>query len=34
VDAIDNVLLNSKMHYLGMAARNSEPILKLSLIHI
>jgi carbonic anhydrase len=32
VDAIDDVLLKSKMHYLGMAARNSEPILKLAVL--
>ena len=32
VDAIDNVLLNSKMHFLGMAARTVEPVLKLAVL--
>lgn len=32
MDAIDNVLLNSKLHYLGMAARTIEPVLKLVVL--
>jgi carbonic anhydrase len=32
VDAIDQVVLNSHMHYLGMAARTIEPTMKLAVL--
>lgn len=32
MDAIDNVLLNSRMHFLGMAARTAEPAMKLAVL--
>jgi len=32
VDAIDQVVLNSRMHYLGMAARTIEPVMKLAVL--
>lgn len=32
MDAIDIVVLNSRMHYLGMAARTIEPMLKLAVL--
>jgi carbonic anhydrase len=32
VDAIDSVVMNSRLHYLGMAARTVEPVLKLAVL--
>lgn len=32
VDAIDRVVMNSRLHYLGMAARISQPALKLAIL--
>ena len=32
VDAIDSVVMNSKLHYLGMADRTAEPVLKLAVL--
>ena len=32
MDAIDNVLLKSRMHFLGMAARTAEPVMKLAVL--
>jgi carbonic anhydrase len=32
MDAIDSVLMNSRLHYLGMAARTVEPSLKLAVL--
>jgi hypothetical protein len=30
VDAIDHIVMNSRLHYLGMAARVIEPVMKLA----
>jgi carbonic anhydrase len=32
VDAIDSVVMNSRLHYLGMAARTVDPVLKLAVL--
>jgi len=32
VDAIDQVVMNSRLHYLGMAARVIEPLMKLAVL--
>ena len=32
MDAIDQVVLNSRLHYLGMAARIIEPVMKLAVL--
>jgi carbonic anhydrase len=32
VDAIDQVVMNSRLHYLGMAARVIEPVMKLAVL--
>jgi carbonic anhydrase len=32
VDAIDHVVMNSRLHYLGMAARVIEPAMKLAVL--
>jgi carbonic anhydrase len=32
VDAIDRVVMNSRLHYLGMAARVIEPVMKLAVL--
>ena len=32
MDAIDTVVLSSRMHFLGMAARNAEPVMKLAVL--
>lgn len=32
MDAIDRVLMNTRLHYLGMAARTAEPALKLAIL--
>ncbi len=32
MDAIDIVVLNSRMHFLGMAARTIEPVMKLAVL--
>jgi carbonic anhydrase len=32
MDAIDRVVLNSRLHYLGMAARITNPVLKLAVL--
>jgi carbonic anhydrase len=32
VDAIDSVVMNSRLHYLGVAARTTEPVLKLAVL--
>lgn len=32
MDAIDQVVMNSRLHYLGMAARVIEPVMKLAVL--
>lgn len=32
MDAIDHVVMNSRLHYLGMAARTIEPTMKLAVL--
>lgn len=32
VDSIDSVVMNSRLHYLGTAARTAEPVLKLAVL--
>ena len=32
MDAIDRVLMNTRLHYLGMAARTVEPVLRLAIL--
>src|ERR1700680_3913095 len=32
VDAINRVVMNTRLHYLGMAARTIEPMLKLAIL--
>src|SRR5256885_509223 len=32
MDAIDQVVMNSRLHYLGMAARVIEPLMKLAVL--
>ena len=32
MDAIDHVVMNSRLHYLGMAARIAEPVLRLAVL--
>jgi carbonic anhydrase len=32
MDAIDRVLMNARLHYLGSAARNGEPVQKLAVL--
>jgi len=32
VDAIDQALMNTRLHHLGMAARNSEPLRRLAVL--
>ena len=32
MDAIDQVLMNSRLHYLGMAARTIQPVMRLAVL--
>ena len=32
MDAIDQVLMNSRLHYLGMAARTIQPVMRLAIL--
>lgn len=32
MDAIDNVVMNSRLHFLGMAARTADPVMKLAVL--